>query len=165
MGKTRDAIGLDGEVVNRRRTISGPVSELVAAARREQPTPAPFPSPAVQPEDAPLPENCSAPNPPSSPHPGSAGSSSENLPFADEGSLTIRRQGRGEGEGQVAVYIYMLVYRMRRAKAKCASMYYKSTVTLLCSVSSICLIHSSLSMFFDCLCKNCLLSRMYEFFR
>ncbi|XP_077940610.1 caskin-1 isoform X7 [Gasterosteus aculeatus] len=100
VGKTRDAIGLDGEVVNRRRTISGPVSELVAAARREQPTPAPFPSPAVQPEDAPLPENCSAPNPPSSPHPGSAGSSSENLPFADEGSLTIRRQGRGEGEGQ-----------------------------------------------------------------
>uniref|UniRef100_G3NQS9 CASK interacting protein 1 n=1 Tax=Gasterosteus aculeatus TaxID=69293 RepID=G3NQS9_GASAC len=64
VGKTRDAIGLDGEVVNRRRTISGPVSELVAAARREQPTPA------------------------------------ENLPFADEGSLTIRRQGRGEGEGQ-----------------------------------------------------------------
>uniref|UniRef100_A0A3B3Q2L6 CASK interacting protein 1 n=1 Tax=Paramormyrops kingsleyae TaxID=1676925 RepID=A0A3B3Q2L6_9TELE len=35
-GKPRDAIGLDGEVVNRRRTISGPVTELVAAARRER---------------------------------------------------------------------------------------------------------------------------------
>uniref|UniRef100_A0A8C7N1Z8 CASK interacting protein 1 n=1 Tax=Oncorhynchus kisutch TaxID=8019 RepID=A0A8C7N1Z8_ONCKI len=35
----RDAIGLDGEVVNRRRTISGPVTELVAAARRDRPTP------------------------------------------------------------------------------------------------------------------------------
>uniref|UniRef100_A0A3B3DWQ5 CASK interacting protein 1 n=1 Tax=Oryzias melastigma TaxID=30732 RepID=A0A3B3DWQ5_ORYME len=64
VGKTRDAIGLDGEVVNRRRTISGPVTELVEAARR-----------------------------------GSS-SSSENLPFAEEGSLTIRRQGREEGEGQ-----------------------------------------------------------------
>ncbi|KAM8845626.1 caskin-1 isoform 2-T2 [Spinachia spinachia] len=102
VGKTRDAIGLDGEVVNRRRTISGPVSELVAAARREQPTPTPFPSPAVQPEDTPFPENPSAPKPTSSPHPGSggSGSSSENLPFAEEGSLTIRRQGRGEGEGE-----------------------------------------------------------------
>ncbi|KAL4659111.1 caskin-1-like isoform X1 [Arapaima gigas] len=35
-GKPRDAIGLDGEVVNRRRTISGPVTELVAAARRDR---------------------------------------------------------------------------------------------------------------------------------
>uniref|UniRef100_A0A3B5MM52 CASK interacting protein 1 n=1 Tax=Xiphophorus couchianus TaxID=32473 RepID=A0A3B5MM52_9TELE len=42
VGKTREAIGLDGEVVNRRRTISGPVSELVEAARREQPTPLDF---------------------------------------------------------------------------------------------------------------------------
>ncbi|XP_022603642.1 caskin-1 [Seriola dumerili] len=82
VGKTRDAIGLDGEVVNRRRTISGPVTELVAAARRNQPTPSALPS-------------------------GGSGSSSENLPFAEEGSLTIRRQGRGEGEGQVAIYIYV----------------------------------------------------------
>ncbi|XP_028454302.1 caskin-1 isoform X3 [Perca flavescens] len=100
VGKTRDAIGLDGEVVNRRRTISGPVTELVAAARREQPTPSALPSPSVQPETSPPPVNSSSPNPPSSPHPSSGGSSSENLPFADEGSLTIRRQGRGEGEGQ-----------------------------------------------------------------
>ncbi|XP_045930646.1 caskin-1 isoform X4 [Micropterus dolomieu] len=102
VGKTRDAIGLDGEVVNRRRTISGPVSELVAAARRDQPTPSAFPSPSAQPDTSPLPVNSSSPHPPSSPHPssGGSGSSSENLPFAEEGSLTIRRQGRGEGEGQ-----------------------------------------------------------------
>nr|XP_046270025.1 caskin-1 isoform X2 [Scatophagus argus] len=103
VGKTRDAIGLDGEVVNRRRTISGPVTELVAAARRDQPTPSAFPPPSSpQPENSPVPVNSSPPHPPSSPHPssGGSGSSSENLPFAEEGSLTIRRQGRGEGEGQ-----------------------------------------------------------------
>ncbi|XP_056256683.1 caskin-1 isoform X3 [Seriola aureovittata] len=102
VGKTRDAIGLDGEVVNRRRTISGPVTELVAAARRNQPTPSALPSPSVQPETSPPTINSSSPHPPSSPHPssGGSGSSSENLPFAEEGSLTIRRQGRGEGEGQ-----------------------------------------------------------------
>uniref|UniRef100_A0A8C6T572 CASK interacting protein 1 n=1 Tax=Neogobius melanostomus TaxID=47308 RepID=A0A8C6T572_9GOBI len=38
VGKSRETVGLDGEVVNRRRTISGPVTaELVAAAMREQP--------------------------------------------------------------------------------------------------------------------------------
>lgn len=114
MGKTREAIGLDGEVVNRRRTISGPVSELVAAARREQPNPsAAFPPNSTQPEPSPPPVNYSPPNPPSSPHPssGGSGSSSENLPFAEEGSLTIRRQGRGEGEGegQVAIYICLSI--------------------------------------------------------
>ncbi|XP_051796913.1 caskin-1 isoform X3 [Acanthochromis polyacanthus] len=102
VGKTREAIGLDGEVVNRRRTISGPVSELVAAARRDQPTLTAFPSPATQPETSPPPVNSPSPHPPSSPHPssGGSGSSSENLPFAEDGNLTIRRQGRGEGEGQ-----------------------------------------------------------------
>nr|XP_020468906.1 caskin-1 isoform X3 [Monopterus albus] len=101
VGKTRDAIGLDGEVVNRRRTISGPVTELVAAARRDQPTPYTFPCPSTQPETSPSAINSFSPNPPSSPDPstGGSGSSSENLPFAEEGSLTIRRQGRGE-EGQ-----------------------------------------------------------------
>jgi len=109
VGKTRDAIGLDGEVVNRRRTISGPVTELVAAARREQPAPSALPSPFVQAQNNPLPDHPSSPNPPASPHPssGDSGSSSENLPFADEGSLTIRRQGRGEGEGQVAICRYI----------------------------------------------------------
>ncbi|XP_029013572.1 caskin-1 isoform X7 [Betta splendens] len=99
VGKTRDAIGLDGEVVNRRRTISGPVSELVAAARRDQPPSSAF-SLEMQVDAKPPSVNSSSPQPPSSPHPSSGGSSSENLPFAEEGSLTIRRQGRGEGEGQ-----------------------------------------------------------------
>ncbi|KAM8824002.1 caskin-1 isoform 7-T7 [Synchiropus picturatus] len=94
VGKTRDVIGLDGEVVNRRRTISGPVTELVAAAMREQPTVL------APPQPDPSPPPAASPNPPSSPRPSSGGSSTENLPFADEGSLTIRRQGRGEGEGQ-----------------------------------------------------------------
>ncbi|XP_019749031.1 caskin-1 isoform X4 [Hippocampus comes] len=89
-GKTRETIGLDGEVVNRRRTISGPVTELVAAARRDQPTL----SVVSQPESSPPPVTSSSPNP----SPGASGSSSENLPFAEEGSLTIRRQGRGEGQ-------------------------------------------------------------------
>lgn len=112
VGKTREAIGLDGEVVNRRRTISGPVTELVEAARREQPTLSAFPTPSAQPESTPPQVNSSPPHPPSSPHPssGGSGSSSENLPFADEGSLTIRRQGRGEGEGQVAIYIHVCLY-------------------------------------------------------
>ncbi|XP_068192080.1 caskin-1 isoform X6 [Antennarius striatus] len=102
VGKQRDAIGLDGEVVNRRRTISGPVTELVAAAMREQSTPSGLLPSALPPESSPPLVNSSPTNPPSSPHPssGGSGSSSENLPFAEEGSLTIRRQGRAEGEGQ-----------------------------------------------------------------
>lgn len=106
VGKTREAIGLDGEVVNRRRTISGPVTELVEAARREQPAPSALPPPPADTQSPPVkssPVASSPPHPPSSPHPssGGSGSSSENLPFAEEGSLTIRRQGRGEG--QVAI--------------------------------------------------------------
>ncbi|XP_038125178.1 caskin-1 isoform X3 [Cyprinodon tularosa] len=104
VGKTRETIGLDGEVVNRRRTISGPVTELVEAARREQPRPMDFTPPSTQPPPRSSPPlvNSSSPQPPSSPVPCSAGSgsSSENLPFAEEGSLTIRRQARGDGEGQ-----------------------------------------------------------------
>ncbi|XP_034045645.1 caskin-1 isoform X3 [Thalassophryne amazonica] len=102
VGKTHDAIGLDGEVVNRRRTISGPVSELVAAAMRDQPPLSAFVPSSIQPEVSSPPVTSSSPNPPSSPHPssGGSGSSTENLPFAEEGSMTIRRQGRGEGEGQ-----------------------------------------------------------------
>ncbi|XP_077590151.1 caskin-1 isoform X4 [Stigmatopora nigra] len=86
VGKTRETIGLDGEVVNRRRTISGPVTNLVAAAKREQPTL----SVVSQPESFTAPVTTPSPNP----SPGGSGSSSENLPFAEEGSLTIRRQSR-----------------------------------------------------------------------
>uniref|UniRef100_A0A670JEY0 CASK interacting protein 1 n=1 Tax=Podarcis muralis TaxID=64176 RepID=A0A670JEY0_PODMU len=56
--KHKDAIGPDGEVVNRRRTISGPVTGLVAAARRD---------------------------------------SGENIPFAEEGNLTIKQRPRQMG--------------------------------------------------------------------
>uniref|UniRef100_A0A8C4WDE2 CASK interacting protein 1 n=1 Tax=Gopherus evgoodei TaxID=1825980 RepID=A0A8C4WDE2_9SAUR len=56
--KHKDAIGLDGEVVNRRRTISGPVTGLIAAVRRD---------------------------------------SAENIPFAEEGNLTIKQRPRQMG--------------------------------------------------------------------
>ncbi|XP_045567275.1 caskin-1 isoform X1 [Salmo salar] len=102
----RDAIGLDGEVVNRRRTISGPVTELVAAARRgDRPTPAPLSTaPQPSPPRPSTPQLPSSPRSPSSPHPSSphtpsSGSSAENLPFAAERKLTMKRQ-RGEGEGE-----------------------------------------------------------------
>lgn len=84
-GKQRDAIGLDGEVVNRRRTISGPVTELVAAAKRgSQSGPEPV-------QDRLLTDT----------QPSSSGSSAENLPFAEDGNLTIKqrpRQGKDETE-------------------------------------------------------------------
>lgn len=105
MGKSRDAIGLDGEVVNRRRTISGPLTELVEAARHDQPDITPS---SKQFESSPPLVNSPSPHPPSSPLPnsGGSGSSSENLPFAEEGSLTIRRQGRGEGQVTIYIYVY-----------------------------------------------------------
>ncbi|XP_068919277.1 caskin-1 isoform X1 [Petaurus breviceps papuanus] len=62
--KHKDAIGLDGEVVNRRRTLSGPVTGLLAAARRGEPAPP------------------------------------EHIPFAEEGSLTIRQRPRGPAKGE-----------------------------------------------------------------
>lgn len=149
MGKTREAIGLDGEVVNRRRTISGPVTDLVEAARREQPTPSALPPPSTGTESPPgksSPVTSSPPHPPSSPHPssGGSGSSSENLPFAEEGSLTIRRQGRGEG--QVAIHIRLSIYLWRFNVSEIHSQ-------LLCFVRFI-HVHIYFCMFFDCLCKN-----------
>ncbi|XP_072916326.1 caskin-1 isoform X3 [Hemitrygon akajei] len=65
----RDAIGLDGEVINRRRTISGPVTGLIAAARREK----------IEAEAA------------------RQGLAPENLPFAEEGNLTIKQRPRQPG--------------------------------------------------------------------
>ncbi|KAG8433291.1 hypothetical protein GDO86_017540 [Hymenochirus boettgeri] len=66
--KHREAIGLDGEVVNRRRTISGPVTGLVSAARRE----------------------CA--EPPQSPD--SPRSPSEGIPFAEERKQTVKYRTR-----------------------------------------------------------------------
>ncbi|XP_062874956.1 caskin-1 isoform X2 [Trichomycterus rosablanca] len=42
-GRQHDAIGLDGEVINRRRTISGPVTDLVAAAKKKSQQAEPVP--------------------------------------------------------------------------------------------------------------------------
>ncbi|KAM8798414.1 caskin-1 isoform 2-T2 [Eudromia elegans] len=66
--KHKEAIGLDGEVVNRRRTISGPVTGLVAAARRER-------ADSVR-------SDTGAEGPP------------EGLPFAEEGALTMKPRPR-----------------------------------------------------------------------
>ncbi|XP_077305482.1 caskin-1 isoform X2 [Lithobates pipiens] len=78
--KHREAIGLDGEVVNRRRTISGPVTELVAAARRERQ------------------EQSRPPDSPRSP--------SDVMPFAEERKPTIKHRPRPsrteQGDSQVA---------------------------------------------------------------
>ncbi|XP_073415339.1 caskin-1 isoform X3 [Dendrobates tinctorius] len=73
--KHREAIGLDGEVVNRRRTISGPVTGLVAAARRERQE---------------------ASKPPDSPR-----SPSEVIPFAEERKQTIKHRPRPSRTEQV----------------------------------------------------------------
>lgn len=78
--KHREAIGLDGEVVNRRRTISGPVTELVAAARRERQ------------------EQSRPPDSPRSP--------SDVMPFAEERKPTIKHRPRPsrteQGDSQAA---------------------------------------------------------------
>ncbi|KAM8961680.1 caskin-1 isoform 2-T2 [Pelodytes ibericus] len=66
--KHREAIGLDGEVVNRRRTISGPVTGLVSAARRER-------------QEVPR-----SPDSPRSP--------SDVIPFAEERKQTIKHRPR-----------------------------------------------------------------------
>ncbi|XP_077172935.1 caskin-1 isoform X2 [Paroedura picta] len=87
--KHKDAIGLDGEVVNRRRTISGPVTGLVAAARRDR-------SDSVKSEtakDGGPPERLR--EEPAGPSPQSG--SGENLPFAEEGNLTIKQRPRQMG--------------------------------------------------------------------
>ncbi|KAM3916326.1 caskin-1 isoform 3-T3 [Leptodactylus fuscus] len=73
--KHREAIGLDGEVVNRRRTISGPVTGLVAAARRERQE---------------------ASKPPDSPR-----SPSDVIPFAEERKQTIKHRPRPSRTEQV----------------------------------------------------------------
>ncbi|XP_026540176.1 caskin-1, partial [Notechis scutatus] len=82
--KHKEAIGLDGEVVNRRRTISGPVTGLVAAARRERSDS--IKSGTVK-DGGPV-ERLRAE------HSGSAPQNGENIPFAEEGSLTIKQRPR-----------------------------------------------------------------------
>ncbi|XP_048407834.2 caskin-1 isoform X8 [Stegostoma tigrinum] len=85
LDRSRDAIGLDGEVINRRRTISGPVTGLIAAARKEKADSGPPPGP-----EAEVPVDRLQVGPTGS----SRNSSSENLPFAEEGNLTIKQRPR-----------------------------------------------------------------------
>ncbi|XP_029110036.1 LOW QUALITY PROTEIN: caskin-1-like [Scleropages formosus] len=95
-GKPRDAIGLDGEVVNRRRTISGPVTELVAAARREKgPREA-----GTEPE--PQPEKIQAEGKPSRQGKGENGHEMV-LPQEEESSnadTALRRSSRARSQGE-----------------------------------------------------------------
>ncbi|NXY00009.1 CSKI1 protein, partial [Centropus bengalensis] len=80
--KHKEAIGLDGEVVNRRRTISGPVTGLVAAARRER-------------TDSGRPE--AGADSPGERLRAERGGSPDGIPFAEEGNLTIKQRPRPLG--------------------------------------------------------------------
>ncbi|XP_053937067.1 caskin-1 isoform X2 [Cuculus canorus] len=80
--KHKEAIGLDGEVVNRRRTISGPVTGLVAAARRER-------ADSLRSE--------AGANGPGERLRVERGGSPDGIPFAEEGNLTIKQRPRPLG--------------------------------------------------------------------
>ncbi|KAJ7400437.1 Caskin-1 [Pitangus sulphuratus] len=80
--KHKEAIGLDGEVVNRRRTISGPVTGLVAAARRERADSVRSEAGADSPGERLRVER---------------GGSPDGIPFAEEGTLTIKQRPRPLG--------------------------------------------------------------------
>ncbi|NWU67323.1 CSKI1 protein, partial [Pterocles burchelli] len=80
--KHKEAIGLDGEVVNRRRTISGPVTGLVAAARRERADSVRSETGADGPGERLRVER---------------GGSPDGIPFAEEGNLTIKQRPRPLG--------------------------------------------------------------------
>ncbi|NXD87817.1 CSKI1 protein, partial [Halcyon senegalensis] len=86
--KHKEAIGLDGEVVNRRRTISGPVTGLVAAARRERTDSMRSEAGAESPGERLRVER---------------GGSPDGIPFAEEGNLTIKQRPRplGPARGEV----------------------------------------------------------------
>uniref|UniRef100_UPI00398EDECE caskin-1 n=1 Tax=Pristiophorus japonicus TaxID=55135 RepID=UPI00398EDECE len=84
LDRSRDAIGLDGEIINRRRTISGPVTDLIAAARRERPESVkPMAETEVALDRLQVDQTGSSRN-----------SSAENLPFAEDGNLTIKQRPR-----------------------------------------------------------------------
>lgn len=80
--KHKEAIGLDGEVVNRRRTISGPVTGLVAAARRERADSLRSDVGADSPGERLRVER---------------GGSPDAIPFAEDGNLTIKQRPRPLG--------------------------------------------------------------------
>ncbi|XP_069503441.1 caskin-1 isoform X4 [Ambystoma mexicanum] len=86
--KHRDAIGLDGEIVNRRRTISGPVTGLIAAVRRERSDSVKSDSRKDVAMNRPVGEQDGSPQ----------NSSSEHIPFAEERKQTIKQRPRPKTE-------------------------------------------------------------------
>ncbi|KAF4092293.1 hypothetical protein AMELA_G00019180 [Ameiurus melas] len=86
-GRQYDAIGLDGEVVNRRRTISGPVTDLVAAAKKK----------AQQSE--PVPVQTTAQNE------IQAKILAENPPIAEDRNLTVKTKPKQSEDGRGAVQL------------------------------------------------------------
>ncbi|XP_078520968.1 caskin-1 [Lissotriton helveticus] len=86
--KHRDAIGLDGEIVNRRRTISGPVTGLIAAVRRERSDSVKSDSRKDVAMNRAIGEQEGSPQ----------NSSSENIPFAEERKQTIKQRPRPRTE-------------------------------------------------------------------
>ncbi|KAM9457826.1 caskin-1 isoform 7-T7 [Clarias gariepinus] len=85
-GKQYDAIGLDGEVVNRRRTISGPVTDLVAAAKKKSEKPEPLPVQTTAQNDV------------------SAKPPTENPPFAEDKNSTVKTKPKQSDESTGAVH-------------------------------------------------------------
>ncbi|MCJ8739538.1 hypothetical protein PDJAM_G00048420 [Pangasius djambal] len=86
-GRQYDAIGLDGEVVNRRRTISGPVTDLVAAARKKSQQSEPVPVQTTAQNDIqskPL---------------------AENLPIAEDRNLTVKTKPKQSEDSTGAIHL------------------------------------------------------------
>ncbi|XP_060757285.1 caskin-1 isoform X3 [Neoarius graeffei] len=86
-GRQYDAIGLDGEVVNRRRTISGPVTDLVAAAKKKS-----------QPSE-PVPVETTAQNEIQSKP------LAENLPLAEDKNLTVKTKPKQSENSTGAIHL------------------------------------------------------------
>lgn len=82
-----DAIGLDGEVVNRRRTISGPVTDLVAAAKKKTQ------------QSEPVPVQSTAQNE------IQAKPQAENLPFAEDRNLTVKTKPKQSEDSTGAIHL------------------------------------------------------------
>ncbi|XP_053504394.1 caskin-1 isoform X6 [Ictalurus furcatus] len=86
-GRQYDAIGLDGEVVNRRRTISGPVTDLVAAAKKKSQ------------QSEPVPVQTTAQNE------IQAKPLAENPPFAEDRNLTVKTKPKQSEDGRGTIQL------------------------------------------------------------
>ncbi|XP_034165809.1 caskin-1 isoform X7 [Pangasianodon hypophthalmus] len=86
-GRQYDAIGLDGEVVNRRRTISGPVTDLVAAAKKKSQ------------QSEPVPVQTTAQNE------IQAKPMAENLPITEDRNLTVKTKPKQSEDSTGAIHL------------------------------------------------------------